>query len=260
MPRIARVVIPGFPHHVTQRGNNRQRVFFADGDRRLYLELLQRHAARYGLEVLGYCLMDNPVHLVAAPRRADSLAKALGRAHFLYTLAVNRRTGRSGHLWQNRFYSCSLDEEHLWTALAYVELNPVRAGIVRRAWRYPWSSAAGHVGAGFAGARAARREDASAEGRGPDAAPGTSNPPAGLLDLVAWRKMLAPGVDWKQTLSAGLPKERVAELRADTRTGRPCGNAAFVRRLEGALGRRLHPLPGGRPRKRPGKARKRACP
>jgi putative transposase len=234
MPRIARVVIPGVPHHVTQRGNDRQRVFFEDGDRALYLEILQRQSARFGLDVLAYCLMDNHVHLVATPRRADSLAKALGRAHFLYTLAVNRRRGRSGHLWQNRFFSCSLDGEHLWAALAYVELNPVRAGAVRRAWRYPWSSAAAHVG-------------------GPDT--------SGLLDLAAWRKMLAPGVDWKETLSAGLREEAVCDLRTSTRTGRPCGEESFVRRLEAALGRRLHALPGGRPRKTPGKARKHGdCP
>jgi len=234
MPRIARVVIPGFPHHVTQRGNNRQRVFFEDGDRELYLALLQRQSARFGLDVMAYCLMDNHVHLVATPRRADSLAKALGRAHFLYTLAVNRRTARSGHLWQNRFFSCSLDEEHLWAALAYVELNPVRAGVVRRAWRYPWSSAAAHVG-------------------GPDA--------SGLLDMAGWRKMLAPGVEWKETLTAGQREETVSGLRACTHTGRPCGEEAFVRRLEAALGRRLHPLPGGRPRKTPPKAKKHGdCP
>ena len=246
MPRIARAVIPGFPHHVTQRGNNRQRVFFGDADRVLYLGLLQRQSARFGLDVLAYCLMDNHVHLVATPRRPDSLAKALGRAHFLYTLAINRRTRRSGHLWQNRFYSCSLDEQHFWAALAYVELNPVRAGLVRRAWRYPWSSAPAHAGAMDAGSTVARA-DAMGAGAAPAHAGGAE--PSGLLDLAAWRKMLAPGVDWRQTLSAGLREEAVSDLRAGTRTGRPCGDEAFVRHLEAALGRRLHPLPGGRPRK-----------
>ena len=127
----------GCVHHVTQRGNNRQDVFFVDDDRRVYLELLAQQAPRFGLSVQGYCLMTNHVHL---------LAKTLGRTHFLYTQYVNRLHGRSGHLWQNRFYSCALDEPQQWAALGYVERNPVRARLVRLAWRYEWSSAAAHCG------------------------------------------------------------------------------------------------------------------
>jgi putative transposase len=150
MPRLARLVIPGIPHHVTQRGNNRQDVFFVDDDRRVYLALLEQHAERYGVEVLGYCLMGNHVHVIAVPPREDSLAKALGRTHFLYTQYLHRLHGRSGHLWQNRFFSCALDEPRCWTALCYMERNPVRARVVREAWRYRWSSAAAHCGAGEA--------------------------------------------------------------------------------------------------------------
>jgi len=146
MPRVARTVIPEVAHHVTQRGNNRQDVFFVDDDYRAYLRTLKAQSERYGLVVHGYCLMSNHVHLVATPLAGDSLAKAVGRAHWLYAQYVNGLHGRSGHLWQGRFYSCALDERHLWTALAYVELNPVRARVVRRAWRYEWSSAAAHCG------------------------------------------------------------------------------------------------------------------
>ena len=148
MPRVARIVVPSAPHHVTQRGNNHQDVFFVDGDHRVYLELLGERAERYGLAVLGYCLMTNHVHLVVVPSSEEALAKAIGRTHFAYTQYVNRLHGRSGHLWQNRFYSCMLDEPHLWSAMSYVERNPVRARIVRVAWRYRWSSAAAHVGGG----------------------------------------------------------------------------------------------------------------
>jgi len=116
MPRVARIVIPGVPHHITQRGNNRLAVFFVDDDRRVYLELLRAQSERFGLKVLGYCLMTNHVHLVATPAGEESLAKAVGRTHFLYTQYVNRLHRRSGHLWQNRFYSCALDEVHLWRA------------------------------------------------------------------------------------------------------------------------------------------------
>ena len=162
MPRIARLVIPHLPHHVTQRGNNRQDVFLVDDDRRTYLALLKDRCDEAGVRVLGYCLMTNHVHLIIVPPNDASLAAAIGRTHWLYTQYVNRLHGRSGHLWQNRFFSCALDEPHLWTALRYIECNPLRAGATRAAWNYPWSSAAAHVGT---------RADAS-----------------GLLDLTSWQR------------------------------------------------------------------------
>jgi putative transposase len=130
MARKARVVAAGVPHHVTQRGNNRQDVFLTDDDRRYYLSLLSDRSQQAGLRLLGYCLMTNHVHLVAIPTRTDSLARALGRAHSSYAQRFNRLYRRSGHLWQNRFYSCPLGASHLVRALAYVDLNPVRAGLV----------------------------------------------------------------------------------------------------------------------------------
>jgi putative transposase len=148
MPRVARIVIPGLPDHITQRGNNRQDVFFVDDDRRTYLALLKEQSERFGLAVVGYCLMGNHVHLIATPSAEGSLARAVGRTHFLYTQYVNRLHGRSGHLWQNRFYSCPLDGPHLWSAMCYVERNPVRAKLGRVAWSYAWSSAAAHTGGG----------------------------------------------------------------------------------------------------------------
>jgi len=145
MPRVARVVAAGVPHHITQRGNNRQDIFLTDEDRRFYLDVLREDNRRCGVRLLAYCLMTNQVHLVAVPERADSLARALRRAHSRYAQRFNRLYGRSGHLWQNRFFSSPLDRHHLVTALAYVELNPVRAGLVGRAEQYPWSSARAHI-------------------------------------------------------------------------------------------------------------------
>ena len=142
MPRTARVVIPGCVHHVTQRGNNRQDVFFVDADRQMFLQYLREAAERFALRVEGYCLMTNHIHLVVTPQREDSLAGALKRVNQLYAQYVNRLHGRSGHLWQNRFFSCPLDREHLWRALVYVERNPVRARLCRKAWQWQWSSAA----------------------------------------------------------------------------------------------------------------------
>lgn len=222
MARAARIIVPDVAYHVTQRGNNRLDVFFSDDDRTTYLRLLKEEVEKHKLKIHGYCLMTNHVHLVVVPTEETSLAKALGRAHFRYTQHINRLRGRSGHLWQNRFFSCPLDEPHYWTAMSYVERNPVRAGMVEKAWKFSWSSAAAHVG---------------------------GNDPAGLLDLEEWRRAMS-GQTWKEWLVEPDDEEAIGRLRAITRTGRPLGSDSFVGRLESLLGRRLRPLPHGRPKKR----------
>ncbi|MBU0617220.1 MAG: transposase [Planctomycetes bacterium] len=223
MPRVARIVIPGVPHHVTQRGNNRQDVFFVDDDYRVYLELLCRLAELNRVEIHGYCLMANHVHLIATPASEHALAATVGRTRFRYSQYVNRLHACSGHLWQGRFHSTALDQEHFWWALRYVERNPVRARVVRRAWRYRWSSAAAHVG-----------ETRSDE----------------LIDLRAWRRRSAR-LDWRALLCEPEDELAVHRLRSHTHTGRPLGSDSFVAKLERRLGRRLRPLPVGRPRKKP---------
>ncbi len=219
-------MIPNCPHHVTQRGNNRQDVFFVDDDHRTYLELLAEESQKHGVVVGGYCLMTNHVHLIVTPESEESLAKTFGRTHFRYTQYVNRLHKRSGHLWQNRFYSCALDDDHYWTAMAYVEQNPVRARMVRRPWRYRWSSAAAHGG--------------------------VARDRSGLLDLQRWgfgsRKS-----DWKETLTQMLDKPMLATVRLNTHRGRPLGSDSFLSKIESLVGRRLRPLPVGRPRKKPRK-------
>ena len=230
MPRFARAVVPECPHHITQRGNNRQDVFFVPDDYRLYLDILREQAGRYGLEIHAYCLMANHVHLVATPHAADSLAKAVGRTHWRYSQAINRLHGRSGHLWQGRFYSCALDRAHFWAAVQYVERNPVRAKLVRRAWDYAWSSAAAH--GGDVAAPVPRQTD-----------------PAGLLDLHTWSKMLE-GQDWRRQLTRADDKGAVRALRSSTSRGRPIGSDSFMSKIEKLVGRRLRPLSGGRPRKK----------
>ena len=145
MPRRSRCVLPGLPCHVTQRGVDRRETFSSDQDRSTYLRLLREnlHDAQAGL--LGWCLMSNHVHLIAVPNREDSLAILLRRVHGRYAQYYNTHSGRTGHLWQNRFFACVLGQDHLWTALAYVDRNPTRAGIVRHAADYRWSSAAAHL-------------------------------------------------------------------------------------------------------------------
>jgi len=221
MPRIARVVVIGVPHHITQRASNGQYVFLTDEDHRRYLRVLKEQSQKYELKIFGYCLMSNHIHLVATPLNEHALAKTMGRTNLSYTMYFNRVHDRNGHLWQNRFYSCPLDERHFWASMRYVERNPVEAGLVRCAWRYPWSSAAAHV-------------------LGEDA--------AGLLDLEEWKAEMRPK-DWSETLKHPERPENVTKLGKALSTGRPLGSNGFVSDLEKMLNRRLRALPGGRPRK-----------
>jgi len=145
MSRSARVVIPHYPHHIIQRGNRRQNVFFSKQDKRLYKKLLYDYMKDAGMKIWAYCLMDNHVHLIAVPERDESLALLMGRVHQHYTRVINAREGWKGHLWQGRFSSYTLDEPYLFTAVRYIENNPVRAGLVQRAEDYVWSSAQAHV-------------------------------------------------------------------------------------------------------------------
>jgi putative transposase len=220
MPRIARIVLPGMPHHVVQRGNNRQDVFFVDDDRRAYLELLAEQSKRHGLGLLAYCLMSNHVHLIVVPRSGASLAKAVGRTHWLYSQYVNRLHGRCGHLWQNRFFSCGLDERHLHQACVYAERNPVRARIVRLAWRYAWSSAAAHVG----------------EARAPE-----------WLDVNGWGS-LCETRGWRRELQRAEDEAETKALRLALHRGRPLGSDSFLSKVEHRLGRRIRSRPVGRPK------------
>lgn len=216
---MARAVAAGIPHHVTQRGNQRQPVFHHDADRRLYLTILRDHAARNSLRLLGYCLMTNHVHLIAIPEHEHSLARALGRTHADYARWFHIRDCKTGHLWQNRFYSCPLDAGHCWSALRYVELNPVRAGMVESAWDWPWSSAPAHLA-------------------GTDA--------SGFLDTQGWQSCWSAPL-WKQALQDGVGDALLDErIRLATRTGRPLGGREFTAALEKSLGRPLAPAKRGR--------------
>ena len=146
MPRTSRAVAVGYPHHVTQRGNNRQTVFFDDQDRLTYLDSLKQYATKFRLDIWAYCLMPNHVHLLVVPQAEGALACGAGLANQVYTRYVNRKYFRSGRLWQNRFFSCSVDtDDYLWCVARYIENNPVKAGLTHDAESYRWSSARCHV-------------------------------------------------------------------------------------------------------------------
>lgn len=206
MSRNARCILPGLAYHVTQRGTNRQKVFFSTAHRKTYLGLLARNCPDAGVRVLAYCLMSNHVHLVVVPERADSLAVLFRRVHGAYAQAVNAGLGRTGHLWQNRFYSCPLSERHLWIALRYVEANPVRAGVAVLPEHYRWSSAPVHLGD-------RPRERSSA------------------LDIAFWER--SGGAEtWREMHGSPDGEHHLNLLRRCTYAGRPFGDEEFIVKFE----------------------------
>jgi len=215
MPRIARVVIPGCPHHLIQRGNRRLRVFFSDEDKAFYLALLKRQIEKHGISIWAFCLMDNHVHLIAVPKAGDSFAKGIGEAHRKYTTVINTREDWKGFLWQGRFISYPLEDLHLFAAVRYVERNPVRARMAKNAEDYSWSSAGAHV----------RKE------RHP------------LLSTCPLEKGIK---DWAVWLKRKDDKEDIKRFVEHEHTGRPLGSEEFVKRLERMTGRVLAPKKRGR--------------
>jgi putative transposase len=212
------LVIPEHPHHVTQRGARRLPVFLEDGDYRHYLALLDEWCRRAGTEIWAYCLMPNHVHLILVPSHADGLRAAVSQTHRRYARHLNRREGWHGHLWQERFHSFPMDEGHLLACARYVELNPVRAGLVRRPGDWQWSSAA---------ARLAKAEDSAA-----------ARDPLGAL---------VP--DWAAFLDDGLDDAMLETIRRHSLGNRPLGSSAYLDRLSRQLGRDIRPPPRGRPRR-----------
>jgi putative transposase len=213
------VVIPGLPHHVTHRGNRRLDIFRQPEDCEIYLRLLRKHADQNGVEIEGYSLMPNHVHLVAIPRHEESLSNMVQEADGTYATIFNAKYDLTGHSWEGRFFSCVLDPAHFWNALRYVEQNPVRAGLVNRAELYRWSSAAAHCGL---------RQDRM-----------LANKYAGT-DVIH---------DWSRWLATGNSASIDDYIRAQTYTGHPCGSVEYFRNLEHQLGQQLVPRRRGRPAK-----------
>ena len=220
MPRIARICAIHYPHHVTQRGNNREAVFFDDDDSEFYLKILDKYSAQHNLDIWAYCLMVNHVHLLAVPKREDSLAKGLGSTNLVYTQYVNRRYGRSGRVWQNRFFSAVIENEpYLWAVVRYIERNPVRGNLVEKAEEYMWSSARAHI--------LGRRNN--------------------LLTGDSWLRRSKRGDFQKFMESEDRPIED--SIRKATSTGRPLGREEFMQHLEKTLQRKIVVQRAGRPKK-----------
>jgi len=218
MARLARIVFPGLPHHVTQRGNGRQQTFFDNADYALYQALLGEHCAAAHVAVWAWCLMPNHIHAILVPTDEDGLRRALARVHRAYAGHVHQRLRRTGHFWQGRFGCVPMDAAHCGAALRYVALNPVRAGLVARAQDWRWSSVRAQLGI---------EHD--------------------LLTDVAAVRDFAP--DFAAMLAGAEDEEATRRLRRAESIGRPAGSDAFLDALERRYGRSVKPRRRGRPRK-----------
>lgn len=218
MARISRIVVPGYPHHITQRGVRSMDVFHSDEDRRQYLLFLSEEATRYGVDILAWCLMTNHVHFIAIPHHETSLSRGFGEGHRRYTRMKNFSQGVRGYLFQGRFGSCVLDEQHLMAAARYVLMNPVSSGMVHTPCEYMWSSARFHAGL-------------------------SENDP-----LVKDRTLMGLIMSWQDFIAVE-DDEKARHLRRVTLTGRPAGSDDFVQRIEKMTGRDLSIGKPGRPRK-----------
>ena len=221
MGRLPRVIAAGLAHHVTQRGNGRRFLLDSDADRRVYLDLLQQNLKLHEVLLVGYCLMSNHVHLVVIPSDLEGLALSMKHIHGRYASYWNVVHNSSGHAWQGRYYSCPLDGVHLWEALRYTELNPVRAKMVAEAAAWAWSSAAVHSGV--------VQTDT-------------------FLSMDLWQGHWA-STSWSEYLASGETETELASIRQCTHTGRPLGTPEFIQALERTMARRLAPQKGGRPAK-----------
>ncbi len=219
MPRIARAIAVDYPHHVTQRGNYQYPVFDDDNDFKQYLCWLKDYSRKYRLKIWAYCLMTNHVHFICVPGEETSLSKTFNTLHMRYSQYLNTKRGKKGHLWQGRFYSSILDEKHVYAAVRYVENNPVRAGMVKYAEEYSWSSAKEHL---------EKNND----------------------DILTHDCYLESDIkDWPAYLKETDDNILVESIRRNSMTGRPCGDDGFIEKIEGIVGRQLKALPVGRPKK-----------
>lgn len=220
MPRIARVVAVGYPHHVVQRGNNRDTVFFDNKDKEQYLSLLKKYANKWASPILAYCLMNNHVHLLTRPLENLSLYKMMQGLTLCYTQYVNRKYQKTGRLWESRYHSCIVDNEtYLWAVVRYVEQNPVRAKMVNKVEDFSHSSAQAHLNG--------KKDEILGEG---------------LFD----ERQRADYAKFVRYCSA---EEEIQEIRQFTRTGRPLGSEEFVSNMERKLQRIFTLQLPGRPKK-----------
>jgi putative transposase len=225
MPRRARLSIPGIPWHIIQRGNNRSACFYADEDYPLYLDLLEELAGKFGCAVHAYVLMTNHVHLLLTPEKEDSAALLMKHLGQRYVQYINRTYQRSGTLWEGRFRSClTQSEDYVLACYRYIELNPVRANMVRHPREYRWSS-----------------YRANGEGRS-----NTLIQPHDMYQRLG-RTPESRREAYRGLFKAHLDHEMLDQIRSATNGNYALGSARFQEEIERILGRRVTKGKAGRP-------------
>lgn len=219
MPRVKRLVVPGLPHHITQRGNQGQQVFFGEKDGQHYMEDLVEYAARAETKILAFCLMPNHIHLILEPAHEDGLRAALAPVHHRHAMRLNKRDEGGGHIWQGRFYSNPMDDRHAIAAKRYVELNPVRSGLVTKPEAWRWSSAKHHLGLEH-------------------------------FDFISSSQFDWPSDKWRAFLNEGVPERELAYIQKTELTHQVMGDDRFIDQLEQRTGQKLRPAKRGRPAKK----------
>lgn len=226
MARLPRLAVTGVPHHVLLRGNNREAIFVDREDREFFLALLVEHARRERVQVHAYVLMDNHLHLLLTPQQDGGLSRlmqALGRA---YVRRFNARHGRSGTLWEGRYRSTVIEgERYLLACMAYIDLNPVRAGLVHAPQEYAWSSHGHYVGL---------RHDKWL----------APHPLVWSLGNTPFAREAA----YAELVRAGLSAKQQQALIESVLQGWPLGGPGFLERLREQTDRRLEKGRPGRPR------------
>jgi putative transposase len=229
MARLPRLTVPGYPHHVIQRGNNRQAIFAADEDYRRLHELLEEHARAAAVAVHAYVFMSNHFHLLATPETGEGIPQMMQAVGRRYVRYFNQRQSRTGTLWEGRYRSTLIQaERYLLACMAYIDLNPVRAGIVDSPQAYPWSSHAHYV-----------------SGR-PDRLV-TPHPLWWQLGNTPFAREAA----YRDLVQAGLPPAHERALTDSTLRGWALGDATYVAELQRRTERRVIKAAAGR-RVRPG--------
>ncbi|MCK4245286.1 MAG: transposase [Candidatus Omnitrophica bacterium] len=221
MPRTARIVGAGYLHHIIQRGNNRQAVFFDDEDRRVYLKLLKKYTDECNCKIKAYCLMNNHIHLLLIPQHDNSLSKTMQKLSLRYTQYINSKYKRTGRLWECRFHSSVVDRErYLWSVCRYIERNPIRAKIVNEPVKYKWSSAKVN----------------------------TSLDQQDNLVEPIWQDHLERE-EYIKFLNQPDNKDEIGRIRKSTFGGIPMGTDEFLKDIAKTLGVIIKIRPRGRPRK-----------
>jgi len=229
MARLARLTLTNYPHHVILRGNNRQVIFSGESDMRRMLNLLEEHSLAQGVDVHAYVLMGNHLHLLVTPRRDGALSLMMQSVGRSYVRAFNQAHGRTGTLWEGRYRSSVIQtERYLLTCMAYIDLNPVRAGMVEAPENYPWSSHAHYIG------RLHQR---------------LLTPPALYWELG--NTPFAREAAYGELVRAGIAEHQQRALTAATLSGWALGDPGFLAVLESQTPRRIQPGKAGRPFRNP---------